>query len=163
MLGAGQMGTGIAIVLAKNAKKNVKIVDRDEAVLSKSRVFTESLLDKEIAKQRITNDERYQILERFSYSIKTEDFNESQFICEAINENFALKAKLFAEIDQACPKETIFASNTSSISITKLAATTSRPTKFIGMHWMNPVPVMKLVEIIKGLQTSDETLSVTRR
>lgn len=163
VLGAGQMGTGIGIVMAANAKKNVKLIDRDEQSLSKSRKFVETFLEKEVTKNKITSDDRYKILERFSYSLNVQDLHDHQFICEAVVENFEAKKKLYTELDNVVNKEAIFASNTSSISITKLAATTKRPGQFIGMHWMNPVPVMKLVEIIRGLQTSDDTLTLTRR
>lgn len=151
VVGAGQMGTGIAIVLSKNAQKNVKIVDASEQQLSNSRKFTEKLLDKEISKQRLTNDDKYKILERMSYSLKIEDFNQTDYLCEAVSENFDLKSKIFIEADKVLPSHAIIGSNTSSISITKLAAVTSRPSQFIGLHWMNPVPVMKLVEVISGL------------
>ena len=161
VLGAGQMGTGIGIVLSKNAHKHVKIVDASEEQLSKSRKFTENLLDKEISKQRLTSDDKYKILERMSFSIKVEDFNNTDFLCEAVSENFDLKASIFKKIDPILPKHAIIGSNTSSISITKLAAVTTRASQFIGMHWMNPVPVMKLVEVIKGLQTSEQTLQTT--
>lgn len=161
VLGAGQMGTGIALVLTRYAQKNVKVIDSSEEQLGKSRKFTESLLDKDIAKNKCTNEEKYKVLERLSYSTKLQDFDHSDFLCEAVSENFDLKAKLFTEVDKILPKHAIIGSNTSSISITKLAARTKRASQFIGMHWMNPVPVMKLVEIIKGLQTSEETLKTT--
>lgn len=161
VIGAGQMGTGIALVLARYAQKNVKVVDLSEDQLSKSRKFSESLLDKDIAKNKLTNEEKYKILEKFSYSTKVEDLHQADFLCEAVSENFDIKSKIFKECDKVLPSHAIIGSNTSSISITKLAAQTKRASQFIGMHWMNPVPVMKLVEIIRGLQTSDETLNTT--
>jgi len=161
VLGSGQMGTGIALVLGRHAKLDVKVIDVNENSLSQSRRFTEQLLDKDIAKKKLNHEEKYQIFERISYSMDPEDFHQSDFVIEAVSENFDLKAKLFKQLDAICPPETIIASNTSSISITQLAAVTKRPSKVIGMHWMNPVPVMKLVEIIKGLQTSAETLQTT--
>jgi len=161
VLGAGQMGTGIAIVMNRNAGTKVKIVDKNEKQLSDSRKFTESLFDKEIQKQKMTNDEKYKILDRFTYSLNIEDFNEANFVVEAVTEDFNVKANLFSLLDKSTSADCILASNTSSISITKIAGTTKRPGKVVGMHFMNPVPVMKLVEIIPGLQTSKETLDTT--
>lgn len=98
------------------------------------------------------------MLSRFSYFTKLEDLNDADFVVEAVTEKFEVKKNIFTTLDQITKPDTILASNTSSISLTKIAATTKRPEKVIGMHFMNPVPVMKLIEIIKGLQTSDETL-----
>jgi len=161
VIGCGQMGTGIAIVLSRYANMEVKIVDTSEERLSASRKFTEGLCDKDIAKNKLTADDKTKLLERLSYTTKVEDLNQANFAIEAVTEDFVLKSKIFGQLDQILPKEAIIASNTSSISITKLAAVTKRPSQVIGMHWMNPVPVMKLVEIIKGLQTSQETLQAT--
>ena len=161
VVGSGQMGTGIALVLARHAKVDVKVVDIDEVKLASSRRFTEQLLLKEISKKKLSHDEKYEIFERISYGFENEDLWQSDLVIEAVNENFDLKAKIFKSLDEICPPEAILASNTSSISITSLAAVTKRPSKVIGMHWMNPVPVMKLVEVIKGLQTSQETLQLT--
>ncbi|EAR99788.1 3-hydroxyacyl-CoA dehydrogenase (macronuclear) [Tetrahymena thermophila SB210] len=161
VVGAGQMGTGIAIVANKIGGLNVKIVDSTEKALSGSRKFTESWCDKEIAKNRMTSEEKHQMLSRFSYFTKLEDLNDADFVVEAVTEKFEVKKNIFTTLDQITKPDTILASNTSSISLTKIAATTKRPEKVIGMHFMNPVPVMKLIEIIKGLQTSDETLQTT--
>lgn len=161
VVGAGQMGTGIAIVANKVAGLHVKIIDSTEKSLSNSRTFTETYLDKEIAKKKITSEEKYKILERFSYSIKLQDLSESDFIVEAINENFELKKKIFQDLDKFTSKDAILASNTSSISITKIAGCTQRPSQIIGMHFMNPVPVMTLIEMITGLQTSEETVKTS--
>lgn len=155
------MGTGIAVVASRVAGLNVKVIDINESLLSKSRQFTESLLEKEIAKGRLSSEDRYKVLERISYSTKMEDLENTEFIVEAINESVELKEKVFRELDQILPAESILASNTSSISITKIGGFTKRPSKVIGMHFMNPVPVMNLVEVIKGLQTSNETLETT--
>ena len=159
VVGGGQMGTGIAIVANRVAGLNVKVVDTTEAVLSKSNKFIDSWWDKEIAKQRLTADEKYKIMNRFTFSTKLEDLDKTDFVVEAIVENFDVKKKVFQQLEKITPADTILASNTSSISITKIAGTVpARSSKVIGMHFMNPVPVMKLVEVIKGLQTSNETL-----
>lgn len=119
-------------------------------------------MDKEISKGRLTEEEKYQVIYRFSYSTKLEDLDSSDFVVEAIVENFDVKKNVFKKIHEVVPKDTIIASNTSSISITKIAGTIpTRASQVIGMHFMNPVPVMKLVEVIKGLQTSQETLETT--
>lgn len=151
VIGAGQMGTGIAIVANRVAGLNVKIVDTTEKALSGSRKFTEGWCDKEIAKNRMTSEEKHQILSRFSYFTKLEELNDSDFVVEAVTEKFEVKKHIFSTLDQVTQPHAILASNTSSISLTKIAATTKRPEKVIGMHFMNPVPVMKLIEIIKGL------------
>jgi len=158
VIGAGQMGTGIAIVANRVAGLKVKIIDTTEDRLASSRKFVENWCEKEIGKQRMTSDERYQMLERYSYFTKIEELNDADFVVEAVTEDFDVKKRIFTHLDKATPQHAILASNTSSISITKIAAITKRPDKVIGMHFMNPVPVMKLIEIIKGLQTSKETL-----
>ena len=153
------MGTGIAIVANRVAGLHVKLVDTTEATLSKSSKFIESWWDKEIAKQRLTTDEKYSIMNRFTFSTKLEDLDKTNFVVEAIVENFDVKKKVFQQLEKITPSDAILASNTSSISITKIAGTVpDRASKVIWMHFMNPVPVMKLVEVIKGLQTSAETL-----
>ena len=113
-------------------------------------------------KQRITVEEKRQIVSRITPSTELTDVRNADFVVEAITENIAVKSDLFARLDRIVRDEVILASNTSSISITKLGAATSRADRFIGMHFMNPVPVMKLVEIIRGIATSDETCSTTR-
>jgi 3-hydroxybutyryl-CoA dehydrogenase len=127
-----------------------------------SHVTAESWCDKEIKKERLTNDEKYNILNTTTFSTKLEDLHDTDFVVEAIVENFKVKRAVFQEVDKVLPHDAILASNTSSISITKLAgAVPGRAANFIGMHFMNPVPVMKLVEIIPGLQTDSETLDRT--
>ena len=162
VIGAGQMGTGIAIVTSRNAQIPVKLVDISEKQLSGSRAFTEKFLDGQIQKGKLTSEQRYDILSRISYSSKDEDLHETDFVIEAIKEDFEVKRAKFQTLDKILKKSAILASNTSSISITKLAATTQRPNQVIGMHFMNPVPVQTLVEIIAGLQTSPETLQLTK-
>eukprot|EP01017_Pseudomicrothorax_dubius_P042050 TRINITY_DN6813_c0_g2_i1.p1 TRINITY_DN6813_c0_g2~~TRINITY_DN6813_c0_g2_i1.p1 ORF type:complete len:245 (+),score=70.66 TRINITY_DN6813_c0_g2_i1:66-800(+) len=162
VVGAGQMGTGIAIVANRVGGLKVSIVEGNESQRSKSRKFTESWLDKEIEKKRLTAEEKHQVLERFTYTQSLEDLRDSDFIIEAVTEDFEVKKKIFQTLDRSAKPSAILASNTSSISITKIAGCTQRPGNVVGMHFMNPVPVMKLIEIIRGLQTSDETLSLTK-
>lgn len=161
IVGSGQMGTGIAYVFNRQAGKNVIIYDSSKAQLQKSESFISKLIEKEIQKKSVTEEEKERILKRFTYSDNIKSLVESNFIIEAATENFEVKSKIFKQLDEISSKETILASNTSSISITKLASTVNRPDKIIGMHFMNPVPVMKLVEVIKGLPTSTDTFNTT--
>lgn len=163
VVGAGQMGTGIAITAASVGKLDkVTVLDANDDALKKSRIFVESWINKEIKKDRLTIQDKESILSRMSFENKLDMAADSQFVIEAVNESFVLKEKIFSTLDEIVPPSTILASNTSSISITKIAATTKRPSQVIGMHYFNPVPVMKGVEIIKALQTSDETVKVTK-
>jgi 3-hydroxybutyryl-CoA dehydrogenase len=152
------MGTGIAIVASAVANLEVKVIDTEEKRLSSSRKFTEDWCSKEIAKNRMTSEERFKVLERFSYFLTLDQLHDCDLVVEAVVENYNVKAKIFADLSRITKPETILASNTSSISITKLASATTRPDKVIGMHFMNPVPVMKLIEVIRGLGTSKQTL-----
>lgn len=161
IVGSGQMGTGIAYVFNRQAGKNVIIYDSSKAQLQKSESFISKLIEKEIQKKSVTEEEKERILKRFTYSDNMKSLVESNFIIEAATENFEVKSKIFKQLDEISSKETILASNTSSISITKLASTVNRPDKIIGMHFMNPVPIMKLVEVIKGLPTSIDTFNTT--
>lgn len=161
IIGTGQMGSGIAYVFNKNANKEVILYDNSNKQIEKCKSNFEKLLDKEIAKQKLDANSKIKILEKFSYTTSLSDLKDTDFVVEAVTEDFNIKANLFKELDKITKKETILASNTSSISITKLAATISKPDKVIGMHFMNPVPVMKLVEVIKALSTSDETFKTT--
>lgn len=156
VVGAGQMGAGIAQVCAQSGY-HIVLNDRNEAALEKGMATIEKLLSRSVTKQRMTAAEKHAVLERISLSTELTDAHDCDLVIEAIVENMDLKATLFRELDQIAPKHAILASNTSSLPITKIAAATKRPTQVIGMHFMNPVPVMKLVEIIRGLQTSDAT------
>ncbi len=161
VIGAGQMGTGIAYVFNRQANKKVIIFDSNKAQLSKSQAFIDKLIDKEISKKTLSDNDKVNLNKNFIYSDDINSMKETQFIVEAVTENFEVKENIFKNLDSITSKDTILASNTSSISITKLASTVKRPDKIIGMHFMNPVPVMKLVEVIKGLSTSDETFKTT--
>ncbi len=156
VVGAGQMGNGIAHVAAA-AGFSVILVDVDEGLLREARVTIEKNLDREVTKGKRTAEEKNQALSRLTGTTHLGRLSEADLVVEAIVEDESVKKGLFGQLDSVCTTRTIFASNTSSISITRLAASTSRPDRFIGMHFMNPVPVMALVEVIRGIATSDET------
>ncbi len=161
VIGAGQMGAGIAQVLATSGYK-VLLFDGMSEALKRGMSGIDKRLDRAIEKQTLTAAQKSEILGRLSAASSLSDLKNADLVIEAIIEQEAAKLSLLKELESICPAHTIFASNTSSISITKLAAGTKRPDKVIGMHFMNPVPVMKLVEIIRGLQTSDETFQTVR-
>jgi len=156
VIGAGTMGNGIAHVFAQN-EYQVSIIDVSQTALDKGLVTISKNLDRMVAKERITEQEKRNTLKNIqtSTSIK-KGVQNTDLVIEAATENIDLKLKIFKELDESCDDKTILATNTSSISITKIAAVTSRPDKVIGMHFMNPVPIMKLVEVIRGYSTSDE-------
>ncbi len=157
VIGGGTMGNGIAHAFALSGFE-VTLVETKQEFLDKALNTIEKNLDRMLSKQKISNDEKDSALSRIHSTLNTvEGVQKADFIIEAIPENFELKKKVFKEIDENAPDDAILASNTSSISITKLAAQTNRSEKFIGMHFFNPVPVMKLVEVINGLETSEET------
>jgi len=161
VIGSGQMGAGIAQVAAQVGKINVLILDRDQAIIDKSMKFMDSLFQKNIAKGKMTEEERKEVKSRIRTTTNIQEFSKVDFSIEAANEDLALKEKIFKDLSAVTPSNAILATNTSSISITKIGATTNRPEKVIGMHFMNPVPVMKLVEVIPSLATSDATLKTT--
>jgi 3-hydroxybutyryl-CoA dehydrogenase len=156
VIGAGTMGNGIAQVFAHSGFTVVMIDIKDEFV-QKGLAAIDKSLGRLVKKETITEDQKKEILGRVSVSTKLADAAKADLVVEAVFEAFDVKTKIFTELDSLCGPGVIFASNTSSISITALGAKTKRPEKFIGMHFMNPVPVMKLVEIIRGLATDDET------
>jgi 3-hydroxybutyryl-CoA dehydrogenase len=158
VVGAGQMGSGIAHVAAA-AGGAVTLVDVGEPLLAKSRAGIEKNLDREVAKGKRTAEEKAAALGRIRTTTNLEALSDTDAVVEAIVENEDTKKTLFGTLDRICKPEAILASNTSSISITRLAAATKRPDRFIGMHFMNPVPIMALVEIIRGIATSDATTS----
>lgn len=155
VLGAGTMGNGIAHVFAQNGFE-VNLIDISEKALQNALTTIGKNMDRLVAKEKITNQDKADALARLkTHTSLKEGVNHADLVVEAATENVALKIKLFKEIDTFAPAKCILASNTSSISITKIAAATSRPDKVIGMHFMNPVPVMKLVEVIRGYATSN--------
>ncbi len=161
VVGAGQMGNGIAQVAAQ-AGLNVIMRDIKDEFVERGLNTIKKNLERAVSKGKITEDDKNAILGRIKGTTDMNDFKDADFVVEAIIENFDLKKQVFQELDEITRDDVILASNTSSISITKIAACTKRPEKVIGMHFMNPVPVMKLVEIIRGLATSDDTYKITK-
>jgi 3-hydroxybutyryl-CoA dehydrogenase len=156
VIGAGTMGNGIAHVFAQAGYK-VKVVDISLAQLDKALANIAKNFDRQIARGTATEDQKKQALSNISIqSDMNEGVKDAQLIIEAATENVELKLQIFEQVDRFAPREAILATNTSSISITRIAAVTNRPSKVIGMHFMNPVPVMKLVEVINGYATSKE-------
>ncbi|WP_430790136.1 3-hydroxybutyryl-CoA dehydrogenase [Virgibacillus flavescens] len=156
VIGAGQMGSGIAQVCAQ-AGFDVLLNDMNKEALEKGMQRIEKLLGRAVEKERISESDKTDTLGRLAASSELEDAKDCDLVIEAVVENMDVKEKVFGQLDKITPKHAILASNTSSLPITQIAAVTNRPDQVIGMHFMNPVPVMKLVEIIRGLQTSDET------
>lgn len=160
VIGAGTMGNGIAHTFAQTGFK-VNLIDINEASLKKGIVTISKNLDRMVAKEKITEPEKAKTLSNItSYTSIEEGVKSSDLVVEAATENLDLKLSIFKQLDAACSKNTILATNTSSISITQIAAVTSRPDKVIGMHFMNPVPIMTLIEIIRGYNTSNEVTKI---
>lgn len=157
--GAGTMGAGIAQVCAMYGF-DVVLRDLDEMFIKNGMNNIEKSLNKLVEKNKISKEVKEETLQRIKTTVKIEDFKDCDLIIEAIVENPELKKAFFKDLNRIAKPDAIFASNTSSISITELATSSGRPEKFIGMHFMNPVPLMKLVEIIRGAQTSDETARI---
>ncbi len=156
VIGAGTMGNGIAHTFAQSGFK-VQLIDISEASLKRGVNTIAKNLDRMVAKEKITEADKTATLENITlFTSISEGVEHASLVVEAATENIDLKLNIFKQLDEACVEDTILASNTSSISITQIAAVTSRPDKVIGMHFMNPVPIMKLVEIIRGYNTSDE-------
>jgi 3-hydroxybutyryl-CoA dehydrogenase len=158
VVGAGQMGSGIAHVAAASGYR-VLLADVSDALVARGRATIEKNLDREVARGKRSAEERSRALERISVTKDLERLAETDLVIEAVVEEEEVKKELFRRLDGILPAPAILASNTSSISITRLAAATRRPDRFIGMHFMNPVPLMELVEVIRGIATSDETAS----
>lgn len=159
VIGAGTMGNGIAHVFAQSGF-NVQLFDISEAALDRALLTIGKNMDRQVAKERISESDKNTALERLSTGTDlAKSVSHADLIVEAATENKEIKFNLFKQLDELAPAHCILSSNTSSISITKIAAQTKRPDKVIGMHFMNPVPVMKLVEIIRGYSTSDDTMN----
>jgi 3-hydroxybutyryl-CoA dehydrogenase len=161
VVGAGTMGNGIAQVAAR-AGYEVIMRDVKEDFLARGMAAIDKSLQRDVDKERLKEEEKRSVVARIRTTTELADFRDAAFVVEAITENLAVKQEVFRELDGVVGPGGILASNTSSISITKLGAATRRPEKIIGMHFMNPVPVMKLVEVIRGIATSDETYERTR-
>lgn len=162
VIGAGQMGQGIAQTAAASGF-SVLIADQNLEAAQKGLQKISAQLDKMVEKQKLTADERTTILGNLKAVGSYSELKNSDLVIEAVSENLELKKKIWQELDRTVKAEALFASNTSSISITALAAATNRPAQFAGMHFMNPVPIMKLVEGIRGIQTSVESFSFIRK
>ncbi len=156
VIGAGTMGNGIAQVFAQSGFP-VTMIDIEKEYVDRGMAAIEKSLSRLVKKEILDEKAKAEIMGRIGTDTELESAKEADLVVEAVFESFEVKREVFTKLDSICGKETILASNTSSISITKLAAVTERPGRFIGMHFMNPVPVMKLVEIIRGLATSDAT------
>jgi 3-hydroxybutyryl-CoA dehydrogenase len=155
VIGAGQMGSGIAQLCAQ-AGFDVKLNDMKEEYFQRGLGIITKNLSRNVEKGRMTEDEKSQVLSRITKSLDLNDASDVDLVIEAAVENMEIKQKIFKQLDEITPKHAILASNTSSLPITEIAAATNRPAQVIGMHFMNPVPVMKLVEIIRGLATTDD-------
>ncbi len=160
VIGAGQMGNGIAQVAAMSGLNVIMNDIRDEFVERGLGNITK-LLSKSVEKSKMTNEEKNAVLGRIKSSVSLKDMSSADFVVEAATENESLKFGIFKDLDSICAPHVILSSNTSSIPIGRIASQTKRPDKVIGMHFMNPVPVMKLVEVIRALATSDETFKTT--
>ncbi len=157
VIGAGTMGAGIAEVMSKHY--DVVVRDIKEEFIEKGRNTITKSFDKSVAKERITEEQKNEYLSRLNFTTDVNDLKDCDLIIEAASENPEIKKAIFKELCETCDEKTILASNTSSISITEIAVATQRPDKVIGMHFFNPATVMKLVEVIKGITTSDETVN----
>lgn len=161
VVGAGQMGNGITQVCAQSGY-DVLMFDISTAALDKGLATISSSMDRLIKKGTLTEEQKASVLSKIKTTTQMNDLADADFVVEAATENIDLKLKIFKDLDQIVKPSAILASNTSSISITKIAAVTKRPDHVVGMHFMNPVPIMKLVEGIRGLQTSNEVFALTK-
>jgi 3-hydroxybutyryl-CoA dehydrogenase len=161
VVGAGTMGNGIAHVFARSGYE-VVLCDIEQPFLDRALATISKNIDREVAKGKATAEDKAAALKHIMAVTDRGKLADCDFVVEAATEKFEIKAQLFRDLDRICPGDMILSSNTSSISITKLAALTKRPDKVIGMHFFNPVPVMKLVEVIRGLATSNETFQTVR-
>lgn len=161
VIGAGTMGNGIGHVFARSGYR-VILCDIEQKFLDRALATIGKNLDRELAKGKINEVQKSETLKAIGTTVDRSKLAGCDLIVEAASEKFEIKSELFRDLDRICRAEVILASNTSSISITKLAATTSRPDKVIGMHFFNPVPVMKLVEVVRGLATSDDTFQTVQ-
>lgn len=161
VIGAGTMGNGIAQVAAR-AGYSVVLRDIKDEFLERGMKAVDKSLQRDVDKERLSQDEKKIIISRIKTTTEIDAMKDATFVVEAVTENLDVKLDVFRALDKLTNENAILASNTSSISITKIAAATKRPDKVIGMHFMNPVPVMKLVEVIRGIATSDETYEKVR-
>ncbi len=158
VVGAGQMGAGIAQVAATSGL-DVVVTDVAQTSLDKGQAAVEKSLGRLVKKEKMSQEEANEALARIQWSLDLTQHQDRQLVVEAVTENEDLKGKIFRDLDALMPSDAILATNTSSISVTRLASQTQRADRFIGMHFMNPVPIMKLVEVIRGIATSDDTFA----
>ena len=162
IIGSGTMGNGIAQVFSLHGY-TVNLVDIKQEYLDKAVVSISKSIDRFIKKEKVTQEQKDQAMALIKTTTDLHAAKGSQLVIEAVNEDLNMKLEIFRKLEEICPVDTIFASNTSSLPITKLASATRRADKFIGMHFMNPVPMMKLVELIRGIATSDETTETAKQ
>ena len=161
VVGTGTMGNGIAQVFAAKGYE-VDMVDIKQEFLDRALAVITKSFDRLLKKEKITEDDKAAALGRLNMSTDLSVARNSQLVIEAVTENLEIKLDIFKKLEDICPPDTVLASNTSSLPITQLAAATKRPTQFVGMHFMNPVPMMKLIELIRGIATSDETFDLIK-
>jgi 3-hydroxybutyryl-CoA dehydrogenase len=161
VIGAGTMGNGIAHVFALSGWP-VVLVDTKKEFLDRGLSTIKANLERQLSKQAITAEQKEKALTSIAPATSLDETSTCQLVVEAVSEDFGVKKEVFSALDKHCPPETILASNTSSLPITAIAAQTKRPAQVIGMHFMNPVPLMKLVELVRGAQTTDETFGVVK-
>jgi 3-hydroxybutyryl-CoA dehydrogenase len=161
VVGCGTMGAGIAQVSAQSGYE-VVVLEKNEELLKKGLSYIHSFLTKGVEKGKVSQQDKNSALARIKGTIEYKDFYDCDLAIEAVNENISLKKEIFVELDKVCPDHAILASNTSSLSIIDMASVTNRPEKVLGLHFMNPVPLMKLLEIVRSIATSDETLEACR-
>lgn len=157
ILGAGIMGMGIAQALAQQGL-TVTLCDLEKPILDKALDKTRKKLESLVSKEKITTAEAEKIVSHIRTTTNAKDITTADLIIEAVSENMGVKKEVFAQLDEICPPDTILASNTSTLSVTEMASSTKRPDKVIGMHWFNPAPVMRLIEVVTGAETSEETI-----
>jgi len=157
IIGAGVMGMGIAQALAQQGLE-ITICDLEKLILEKGLEKTRRNLDSLVKKEKITEEEAHKVSSLIKTTTNIEDITTADLLIEAILENMEVKKQVFAQLDSLCPPTTILASNTSTLSPTEIASATKRPDKVIGMHWFNPAPVMRLIEVVAGAETSEETI-----
>ena len=162
IIGSGLMGTGIAFVAARQMEAEVVVVDVADDVLKKSRASHEGLASRAVEKGQAKQEEAASWLKRLSYSTDKKAVQGASFVIEAVFEDLTLKRQIFAELDGICGEQTVLASNTTGLPVTQIAAATRHPQRVIGTHFFNPVPVMKLVEIVRGYATDEETIRKTK-
>ena len=161
VVGAGIMGAGIGQLCSQNGYE-VTVVDISDEIVSKAEGKVQAGLNRRVEKGKITQEDMGAVLSRIRWSTDLDLAGDSDFVVEAVLENLELKKEIFQKLDAVCPPDTILASNTTALSVSEIAAATSRPDKVIGMHFFNPAVIMKLVEIIRGDETSDETVTRTK-